>query len=159
MSDGTLDTSFKPGLKDNVYSLALPGGRQDRGRWRMVRQWRDPPVSARPAWSDANFRPRHCERQRPRGGVADGRQDRRRGILLSCWTASRTGTSAGSAPGGALDAAFNPAPDSTVFALAVQPDNKILVGGEFTTVSGQWRQGIARLNADGTLDTSFPPEP
>ena len=62
-------------------------------------------------------------------------------------------------PGGALDAAFNPAPDSTVFALAVQPDNKILVGGEFTTMSGQWRQGIARLNADGTVDPAFPPAP
>ena len=51
------------------------------------------------------------------------------------------------------------APGSTVFALAVQPDNKILIGGGFATMSGQWRHGIARLNADGTLDTSFSPAP
>lgn len=41
--------------------------------------------------------------------------------------------------------------------LAVQADGKILVGGIFTTLGGQSRIGIGRLNADGTLDTSFNP--
>src|SRR5262245_21661982 len=42
--------------------------------------------------------------------------------------------------------------NGTVFALAVQPDGKILVGGNFNAIFGKERHGIARLNADGTLD-------
>jgi uncharacterized delta-60 repeat protein len=42
-------------------------------------------------------------------------------------------------------------------AMAVQSDNKILIGGTFTSVNGTARLNIARLNADGTLDTSFNP--
>jgi hypothetical protein len=37
----------------------------------------------------------------------------------------------------------------------VQADGKILVGGEFTTLAGQSRNYIGRLNADGTLDPNF----
>jgi RHS repeat-associated protein/uncharacterized delta-60 repeat protein len=42
-----------------------------------------------------------------------------------------------------------------VRSLAIQPDNKIVVGGDFTTVNGQARNRIARLNANGSLDPSF----
>ncbi len=63
---------------------------------------------------------------------------------------------------GTLDAAFNAAlvndlnpADRRVNALALQPDGKILVGGIFTTLNGQSRNYIGRLNADGTLDASF----
>ena len=42
--------------------------------------------------------------------------------------------------------------NGSVYALAVQPDGKIVVGGNFSTVFGQPRRSIARLNADGTLD-------
>ena len=45
----------------------------------------------------------------------------------------------------------------TVFATAVQPDGKILIGGSFTSVLGVARNNIARLNTDGTLDTAFNP--
>src|SRR5690349_390242 len=54
--------------------------------------------------------------------------------------------------------AFNPAPAgsfSSVSSLAVQADGRILVGGYFTSLGGQNRTNIGRLNADGTLDTSF----
>jgi uncharacterized delta-60 repeat protein len=44
-----------------------------------------------------------------------------------------------------------------VSAIAVQPDGKILIGGSFQTVAGATRNRIARLNADGTLDTDFNP--
>src|SRR5204862_3007274 len=40
-------------------------------------------------------------------------------------------------------------------ALAVQPDGKVVVGGIFSSIKGTNRNGIARLNADGTLDNSF----
>jgi uncharacterized delta-60 repeat protein len=39
-----------------------------------------------------------------------------------------------------------------VFALAVQPDGKVVVGGNFSTVLGQPRRGVARLNTDNSLD-------
>ena len=45
--------------------------------------------------------------------------------------------------------------NNTVYTIAVQPDGKILVGGQFTTFSGVTVNRIARLNADGTRDTAF----
>jgi uncharacterized delta-60 repeat protein len=36
-----------------------------------------------------------------------------------------------------------------------QPDGKILIGGGFTSVGGQPRSHIARLNADGSVDSSL----
>ena len=57
---------------------------------------------------------------------------------------------------GQVDPAFgggaSPGTNGSVFALAVQPDGKILVGGNFNAIFGQPRHGIARLNADGTVD-------
>lgn len=47
--------------------------------------------------------------------------------------------------------------NDTVYALAIQADGKILVGGDFTTLGGYRRSNIGRLNADGSLDTSFNP--
>ncbi len=52
---------------------------------------------------------------------------------------------------------FNPAPSGSVYATAVQPDGRILVGGNFTTLGGQSRYYLGRLNADGSLDISFNP--
>src|SRR5439155_11936412 len=45
----------------------------------------------------------------------------------------------------------------SVNALAVQPDGKVLVGGSFYSINGTNRPGIARLNANGSLDNSFNP--
>ena len=47
--------------------------------------------------------------------------------------------------------------DRYVGAIAVQPDGKILIGGNFTNILGVARTNIARLNTDGTLDTAFDP--
>ncbi|MGB8170807.1 MAG: delta-60 repeat domain-containing protein [Chthoniobacteraceae bacterium] len=47
---------------------------------------------------------------------------------------------------------------NAVFATAVQPDGKIIVGGDFFWVQGVSRNNIARLNADGTLDPGFNPQ-
>ena len=43
----------------------------------------------------------------------------------------------------------------TVLAVAVQPDGKFLVAGEFIQIGSTTKRHIARLNADGTLDTTF----
>ena len=52
---------------------------------------------------------------------------------------------------------FNPGANDSVYSLAVQADGKILVGGYFTTLGGQTRNYLGRLNPDGTLDTGFNP--
>jgi len=58
---------------------------------------------------------------------------------------------------GALDLTFNPGtgPDNTLFTTSIQSDGKIIIGGNFTSYNGITRSRIARLNTDGTLDTSF----
>jgi uncharacterized delta-60 repeat protein len=61
---------------------------------------------------------------------------------------------------GSLDLSFNAAIGSgfngPVACVILQPnDGKILVGGAFTQFNGQTCNFIARLNTNGTLDTSF----
>ena len=56
----------------------------------------------------------------------------------------------------ALDG-FDPNANDVIYAVVVQPDGKILIGGTFTTVLGVTRNNIARLNPDGTLDAAFNP--
>jgi uncharacterized delta-60 repeat protein len=46
---------------------------------------------------------------------------------------------------------------STVEAMVRQPDGRIFVGGTFTRVASAWREQVARLNPDGSLDATFPP--
>ena len=64
---------------------------------------------------------------------------------------------------GTLDASFNPpelfdlnnnARPGNVYAIALQPDGKILVGGSFGTTNSTYRS-LIRLNGDGSLDTTF----
>jgi len=58
---------------------------------------------------------------------------------------------------GSLDLTFKVGlPSGTsISAIAVQPDGKILIGGNFKTYNGLERDCIARLNVDGTLDSTF----
>src|SRR5512133_974620 len=47
--------------------------------------------------------------------------------------------------------------DGAVYAMAVQDDQRVLIGGLFTTISGQSNSFLARLSADGVVDTAFNP--
>jgi hypothetical protein len=60
---------------------------------------------------------------------------------------------------GSLDPTFNPGlgADSTVSTIAVQPNGRVLIGGSFTTFNNTRRIRLARLLADGALDTTFDP--
>ena len=63
-----------------------------------------------------------------------------------------------------VDPAFDPGVSgSRVWCLALQPDGKILVGGDFTAMGGGTgttsRHNLGRVNADGSLDESFDPSP
>jgi uncharacterized delta-60 repeat protein len=45
--------------------------------------------------------------------------------------------------------------DGTVYSIKVQPDGKIVVGGDFGNVNNYPYSYIVRFNADGTIDTAF----
>src|ERR1043166_9113101 len=66
---------------------------------------------------------------------------------------------------GTLDATFKPVTMSggsyfpalpgVLNCVAVDSQGRVIVGGDFTSVSGQARTNLARLNSDGSLDTNF----
>lgn len=58
---------------------------------------------------------------------------------------------------GTVDASFNPGTgaDNSVMCMVVQPDGKIVIGGYFTTINNVAAGHIARLNANGSLETGF----
>jgi uncharacterized delta-60 repeat protein len=60
---------------------------------------------------------------------------------------------------GSLDTTFNPgtSTSSPIYDLAIQSDGKIVIGGFFTSYNGTTRNRLARINSDGSLDTSFDP--
>jgi len=60
---------------------------------------------------------------------------------------------------GSLNTSFNPGTgaNSRVLGIVRQSDGKLVIGGQFTTFNGVARGRVARLNYDGSLDTSFDP--
>ena len=59
---------------------------------------------------------------------------------------------------------FDPKANGPVWAIVVQPDGKILIGGDFLTLAPNGgpeieRHFLARLNPDGTVDPAFNPSP
>lgn len=58
---------------------------------------------------------------------------------------------------GTLDTTFNPGtgPSSSLYGLAVQTDGKYIIGGNFSQYNGTSRRFIARINTNGSIDTSF----
>lgn len=58
---------------------------------------------------------------------------------------------------GSLDTSFDPGEgaNSIVYATAVQPDGKILVGGAFNEYDGSARSKIVRLHPNGEIDPTF----
>lgn len=60
---------------------------------------------------------------------------------------------------GQIDNGFNPGSGANgwVYALALQSDGKVVIGGDFTEFNGRPRNRIARLDADGSLDATFTP--
>ena len=57
-----------------------------------------------------------------------------------------------------VDLSFNAVPEknsTTTANFILQPDNKVIVFGNFQVVNGAVRSQIARLNPDGSLDATF----
>jgi uncharacterized delta-60 repeat protein len=79
-------------------------------------------------------------------------------VLLASQVAT---TSKLQAQSGTLDTNFSPVITSSFFAninaMVVQTNDQVIFGGTFANVSGLSRNGIARLNANGSVDTNFNP--
>lgn len=60
-------------------------------------------------------------------------------------------------PDGSFDTSFNmgTGANGTVFEICLLPDNKILIGGLFSSWDGNSVQNIARLHEDGSFDNTF----
>lgn len=60
---------------------------------------------------------------------------------------------------GTIDATFNPGTgaNNTVYAVALQPDGKIIIGGDFGNYNATPRGRLARIDAGGNLDLGFIP--
>jgi uncharacterized delta-60 repeat protein len=106
-----------------------------------------------PAFEQATGQPRGLVRS------PDGR-------LLVFGTFSSVGTARGSNLA-LLDADGTPSsnfavpstePSGSIICATIQPDGKILIGGSFGQVGSAHRSSLARLHADGSLDTKFAPD-
>lgn len=58
---------------------------------------------------------------------------------------------------GTLDTSFDPqgGPDSTLLAIAVQPDGKYIIGGAFTSYDGTGRNRLARIHGDDDIHSGI----
>jgi uncharacterized delta-60 repeat protein len=58
---------------------------------------------------------------------------------------------------GQLDLGFDPGlgADQDIWSMAMQADERIIIGGQFSTYDGRPRRGVARVNLDGSCDTTF----
>lgn len=53
---------------------------------------------------------------------------------------------------GSVDTSFNPSPNGGIFSMIIQPDQKIIIGGAFSQVSGLTQTAISRLTPSGAPD-------
>ena len=170
-ADGTLDPTFNPRPNAGVSSIVIqPDGRiliaglftlvGDTTRNRLARLGADGAL-------DTTFDPNASAKVSAMNLQADGK------LVIGGAFTTLTPNGATTAvtrnylarlnADGSLDADYNPNPSSTINAIALQADGKMIVGGAFTTLTpnsataATTRNFIARLNTDGTLDTNFDP--
>jgi uncharacterized delta-60 repeat protein len=124
-SDGTLDADFKPTANSSVFALALTA---------------DATPKILVGGNFTAFTPNGATTTTTRTYLARLNLD------------------------GTVDDGFNPGPNAQVQKLALQSDGKLLVGGAFTgflpngateLTTANTRNYFARLNTDGTVDTTF----
>jgi uncharacterized delta-60 repeat protein len=170
--DGAIDPSFLPATTFNNRIRAivpLPNGKvlvggsfsSADGRIRNVARL-NPDGSLDPAFVLSN--------DAPAGGLGDGEvrglavQPDGKILLAGYFTRFGTITRRGVArleADGALDTTFDPGlgASADTASVAVQPDGKILLAGDFLVFNGQQLSRIARLNPDGSVDLTFRPTP
>ncbi len=168
-ADGTLDTSFKPGLGANATiesAVVQPDGNiliageftnfagvAKRGLCRIF-------ADGKPGHTDGSIDPSfstgsgisgyvYCLALQANGAVVLG------GSFTSINGVACHGLARVSSTG-AVDLSFTSHNfDNAIYSLAVQADGSILVGGNFSTVDGTTQRGLVRLSATGATDTAF----
>ena len=173
-SNGAPDTSFNPGVTANISVLALAldsaGALVVGGDFTTLAAFtrnRLGRVNATTGILDSTFNPVAAEF--PASAFAVAAQPGGKFLILS--NATRVGGTA--IPAGlfrlnadlTLDSTFNSGGAGlgfngsvgafSTFRLLVAPDGKAYVGAPLTTYNGTARSGLVRVNADGTLDTTF----
>ncbi len=176
-SDGTLDTSFDPNTDGSVYGAAL----QNDGKVLLWGSF----TSLQPNGAPTPITLRYVARLNPDGTLdtafapnpnnyvrSVALQPDGRILLGGDFNALQPGSAASATTrnsiarvnaDGTLEAGFDPSANNTVYTVKVLANGKVLLGGDFTTLqpnsaaSATARRYIARLNSDGTLDTSFDP--
>jgi hypothetical protein len=151
-ADGSRDTSFNPNPGTVGFTLALqPDGKIVVGPG---------PVRLNADGSlDSSFNPGTGAN----GGVSSVAVQSDGKVLIGGSFTAVNGTNrhgiARLNSNGSVDGSFNPGTGvfGAVSSIALQSDGKVLIGGLFTTVNGTNRNNIARLNANGGLDSSFNP--
>jgi len=162
-ADGTLDAGFNPNASSYVYALAVQsdgkviigGGFTTVGGVTRNRiAWLNPDGTLDTGFNpDANSSV-YALAVQPDGKVIIG------GGFTTVGGSTRNGMARLNVDG-SPDAGFNPnvsGGGGDVFTVAVQPDGKILIGGQFYSVGGVARYSLARVNSDGTLDIGFDPQ-
>ncbi len=149
-TDGSLDTTFVKGTSvSSTYALAVqPDGKILIGGWGLARLNPDGSVDSSfnsqlgPVVSNLVLQP---DGKILAGGGFDhfGSQ--------AVYNIARINTD------GSLDTTFNTGsgPDSGVSAIALQPDGKIVIGGSFDSINGTFISKLARLNSNGSVDSTF----
>lgn len=56
---------------------------------------------------------------------------------------------------GSMGVAIDGNTNAFLFAISIQTDQKILIAGNFTNYNGVFQRGVARLNTNGSLDSTF----
>ena len=168
-SDGSLDANFNPGVSGEVFTLVVQpdgkilvggsftmlggGGQGTVPRQNIGRLNADGSI-------DATFDPGTDGLVEALALQPDGK------ILVGGFFTRLGGGATGTVPrrnlgrlnsDGSIDPGFNPGADLAVYTIALQPDDKILIGGIFSTLSGGARSFIGRLESDGSLDPTFDP--
>ncbi len=163
-SDGTLDASFAPNIDNTVFGLTI----QSDGKMLITGQFMN--VNGQPRWSfvrlnidgslDATLtvNPSYPGA----GGPAYTTAVQADGKIVIGGSFALFGDSSTSRnnvvrlnPNGSVDASFTPNFNGAVLSAHVQLNNKILLGGQFTTLNGAARNRIARLTRTGTPDSTF----
>ena len=161
-ANGTLDNSFNPVTDAPVFSVALqPDGKvliaggfttvNGTNRNGMARLSTNGSL-------DSSFNPG----MGADSGVSSIALQTNGKVLITGWFSDvpRSRRIARLDADGSLDSSFDwgaVVRDGGVYPIALQPDGKVLIGGDFFTVNEVERSSIARLNANGTLDSSFQP--
>lgn len=171
-SDGTLDLPFYPGtgFNDRVYSISLQNdGKIIVGGWftsfngttqnRIVRLnqdgTRDNSFDVGLGFTGYN-RKVYCVSIQGDGKILVG------GDLLDTFNGTSINNLVRLNSDGTLDTSFDigtgfTGPSSTIYSISIQGDGKIIVAGSFTQFNGISRNGITRLNQNGSIDNTFDP--